>query len=807
MALHARPGIQDRRRWRRRGMLAALTVALALVLGVVGCSGDSALPDPNAARGRDQSTVILDRDGRVITRLYAEQNRRDQPLAKIPVALRQAVVATEDQRFYEHSGIDPVGIARALFNDIVLQRPSQGGSTITQQYVKNAFGSPEKTISRKVEEAKLAQEVEQRYSKDQILELYLNTIYFGHGAYGIESAAQTYFGKSASSLSLPESATIAGVIKSPGRYSPYLDPKAAKLRRDTVLGQMREQGLVTEKQYADAAASPIKTIGLKSSGSTAPYFVEWLKDQLGHQFDQSQLYRGGLTVRTTLDLRAQRAAEKAIADKLDQNGDPSAALVALKPKTGEIIAMVGGRDFKSQQFNVAVQGQGRQPGSAFKPFVLATAIGSGVSPEQTFPSGPATIDVGDTPWKVTGAKSGANPMRLRQATEKSVNSVFAQLIMKVGAKNVASTAERLGLREGIKPVPAIALGGLDTGVTPLEMADAYATLAANGLHAEPYGIVEVKDAGGAVLYSAKPKTDRALEAPVAYLTTDVLKGVITRGTAGNAEIGRPAAGKTGTTQDNRDAWFVGYTPSLAAAVWMGYPEAARSMSSVHGQAMTGGSYPAQIWAQFMRAALEGTDETDFQKPDGLKRVAICLDSGMAATPNCPHTGSGLFLTDTTVASCTVHARPTVPNLVGLSRQDALARLKRQKLPARVLESPVVDGQVDRVLSQSPAAGSSVTTKTVVAITVGVTRTVQKSPIAAFELAQSAPAGTVVALDGSKSTTRGRIVKWSWGFGGGSTSSGEKTVHSWPSAGTFDVTLEVTDDAGKRASATKSIEIR
>jgi len=384
------------------GAVAIVVVALA---GIGGCAALSAsLPDPSTtkARGRDQSTVILDRDGRLLARLFAEQNRSDQPLQKMPATLRQAVVATEDQRFYEHAGVDPAGIARALVADVVLGKKSQGGSTITQQYIKNAFGTPEKTLKRKVEEALLANKIEKSYSKDQILELYLNTIYFGHGAYGVEAASQVYFGKGVEKLDLAESAMLAGVIKSPGHYSPYLDAVAAKNRRDTVLGQMRAQSYITAEQQATAVAEPVKTVGLKSSAAAAPYFVEWVKDQLLKQYGEDRLYRGGLVVRTTLDLKSQAAAEKAVTGTLNKKADPSAALVAVRPGTGEVIAMVGGRDFKTQQFNVAVQGSGRQPGSAFKPFVLATALANGVSPEQTFESGPIKLPVGDKTWSVTG---------------------------------------------------------------------------------------------------------------------------------------------------------------------------------------------------------------------------------------------------------------------------------------------------------------------------------------------------------------------------------------------------------------------
>ena len=789
-------------------------VAFAVIAGVVYASMASSLPDPTTAlaRGRDQTTTITDRNGHVLTRLFAEQNRSDKQLSQIPEVLQQAVVATEDQRFYQHAGVDPLGILRAAFTDVVLRRSAQGGSTITQQYVKQAFTGDERSIKRKLMEAMLAQRIEKRYGKAKILELYLNTIYFGHGAYGVESAARAYFGKGVEKLTLPEAAMIAGVIKSPARYSPYLDAVAAKQRRDTVLAQMRDQGYINESQFAQASASPIKTAGLKSASAKAPYFVEWIKQQLSDKFGQDQLYRGGLVVKTTLDLTAQHAAEKAIASTLNRKADPSAALVAITPGTGEVIAMVGGRHFKTQQFNAAVQGAGRQPGSSFKPFVLATALGDGVSPEQTFDAGATKLhlDNGQT-WSVTGAHNGkTGPMRLRIALEESVNAVFARLILKITPEKVVETAEKMGLHTGIVPVPAIALGGLEDGVTPLEMADAYATLAAGGKHAAAYGIESVTDPSGAVLFQANPTSTRALDPAVAYLTTDILKGVITHGTGGAAAIGRPAAGKTGTTQANRDAWFVGYTPQLATAVWMGYSATQKAMTSVHGISVTGGSFPARMWSSFMRSALAGVPPKDFVKPSGLKRVKICLDTGLAATPYCPRTGSGLFLASTELKSCTKHTAPTtitVPNLVGMTKAQALAALDKFKLLAKVIEQDIANVAAGTVANQTPKAGSTATTQTVVTITVSTGGIADNAPTADFTLPSSANAGAKTALDGSASTDDGKIVKYYWEFGDGSTGTGMKRSHTWSEAGDFEVTLWVTDNSGHEDSVTKSISIQ
>ncbi|HET6498127.1 MAG TPA: transglycosylase domain-containing protein, partial [Coriobacteriia bacterium] len=532
-----------------------IALTLATAGGLWYASIARGLPDPGGeARGRDQTSVVFDRNGEEITKLYAEQDRTDQPLEKMSESLRDAVVATEDQRFYDHEGVDPIGIARALWVNIRTRAATQGGSTITQQYVKNAFVTPDVTLERKVAEAILAYRIERDLSKDEILELYLNTIYFGHGAYGVEAAAQTYFGKSVADLDLAESATLAGVIRSPGRYSPYLDPNASHARRATVLQQMTDQGMITEAERAEARDRELTLAGLDADeGAIAPYFMEYVKAQLVDEFGADVVFRGGVSVTTTLDLRMQRAAEQAVAEAFDAPDDPSAALVAIDPKTGEILAMVGGRDFATQQFNVAVQGTGRQPGSAFKPFVLVTALQEGVSPEQTFEAGPAELSLasGQT-WEVTGARGErTGPQRLREAMELSTNSVFARLILDVGPSDVVETAHTMGIESDMTPVPAIALGGHEKGVTPLEMATAYGTLAANGRLARPYSIASVTGPEDEVLLEMTPSVTEALDPAISYLVTDVLSGVISRGTGSAADIDRPAAGKTGTTQGYR----------------------------------------------------------------------------------------------------------------------------------------------------------------------------------------------------------------------------------------------------------------
>lgn len=655
---------KPRRTWVRNALIAV--AVLALIGGVVGAITyqqiKKTLPDLDIrnALGRDQSSRILDRNGHVLAHVYAGENRSDVELAQMPMQLRQAVIATEDKRFYEHQGVDPIGILRALVVDVIKRKNLQGGSTITQQYIKQAFVGPQKTLKRKLQEAIMATELDRRYSKDEILELYLNTIYFGHGSYGVQSASKTYFGKSVSELNLEECATIAAVIKSPGLYSPYLDLDAALKRRNVVLKLMSDQSIITPSEFQTAKAKPLNVKGLKSPRTNAPYFVDWVKAQVVERFGSDMLYRGGITVKTTLDWEAQKSAEKAIREALNRGDDPSAALVSLDVETGEIIALVGGRDYSAQQYNVATQGR-RQPGSAFKPFVLATAIEKGLSLDEVVPTKARSFKVSDGTWRVTGSTKG--PMTIREATAQSVNSVYAKMILDVGPDAVVDTAHALGIKSTIEEVPAIALGGLSKGVSPLEMANAYATLASGGDRVTPYGISEIVDQDGDVLLRNKPKVKKdVFSAAVAYLTTDALRGTIQHGTGTKARIGVDAAGKTGTTQAYRDAWFVGYTPNIATAVWVGYTDGAIEMNNVHGIRVTGGSFPAQIWATFMKAIINVEKATRFTRPlEGLVSTKVCAESGLLPTEFCPKLTRTWLVTDASIKTCPIHlTAPVVP---------------------------------------------------------------------------------------------------------------------------------------------------
>lgn len=797
--------------------MALFTLILMAAVGVTGCavyaSMSSQLPDPDItkAKGRDQTTTILDAEGKVLTKLFAEQNRQDVALDKMPQQLRDAIVATEDKRFYDHEGVDPIGIARALVVDIIRGEKAQGGSTITQQYVKQAFVNSEKTVKRKVQEAILAQKVEQQFSKDEILELYLNTIYFGHGAYGVEAASRAYFNKGVARLTLAESATLAAVVKAPGLYSPYLEPERGLARRNTVLGLMYAQGYIDEAAYEEAKSSEMELAGLRSaSAARSPYFVEWVKEQLISEYGEDMVYRGGLTVRTTLDPGAQASAERTIRDILNKEDDPSAALVSIKPGDGAVVAMVGGKDFSTQQFNVAVQGK-RQPGSAFKTFVLAAALQDDVWSEKGYESGAMKFPVGTQTWSVTGAGGGkTGPMRLRKATEMSVNSVYAQLILDVGAEKVVEVGEALGLRKGIEAVPAIALGGLTDGVSPLEMANAYATLAAGGKRATPYGIVEVKGPDGKLLFSAEPEVEDAIDPAVAYITTDMLSGVITRGTGTAAKIGRPAAGKTGTTQKYRDAWFVGYTPELATAVWVGHVDSQREMTNVHGRKVTGGSFPAEIWAAFMKAVLGDSPKRAFERPPGISSAEVCAVTGGKPTQFCPEKTTSMLLKGVKVTECELHKVPEeveVPNLVGMTKAEAIAALEAALLKVKVVDRDVSGVSAGKVAEQTPAAGSKVKPETEVTIVVATGPGVNKPPVAKFSTSGEVGVEQPAEFDASASTDDGRIVKYLWEFGDGQSAEGVKVTHTFSAPGSYFVTLWVTDDRGEQSSVTREVQVR
>jgi penicillin-binding protein 1A len=658
-----------------------------------------------------QTTKIYAADGTLLTSLYYEQDRVVVPLAKISPHLQHAVIAIEDERFYKHKGYDPQAIGRALMTDIEQGRYVEGASTITQQYIKNTIVTREKTFDRKLKEAALAAQLEQKFSKNEILDKYLNTIYFGHSWYGVETASWNFFGKRASDLTLPEAALLAAMIKSPNNFSPYTHPDLAKERRDLVVAHMLQQKYISAVEAAQAVGTPIKVRPIMKAVSIAPYFVEYVKQELLKKYDENVVFKGGLRVYTTIDLKTQKMAEDAAWSALNRTGDPSAAIVAIDPKIGFIRAMVGGRDFNKSKYNLALSNN-RQPGSSFKTFVFAAAIENGISPSDTYDSSPCKIDVpGSVPWEVNNYTegSGYGPMTLREALVKSVNVVFAHLIMDVGPQKVVDLAKKMGITSNINANPAIALGGFAHGPSVLEMANAYATLANGGKHLPPVAITKVTDSQAKLIEQYQPKPEQVISETTAYLVTNVLQDVVRYGTGTRAGISHACAGKTGTATEYRDAWFCGFTPDLAAAVWVGYPQGQIPMMNVHGIRVAGGTFPAQIWGQFMGNATRGTPYTDFPHPkNGIKEVRVCTQTGLLANTFCPDVEYRPFLRSKAPREkCKVHVAPgitEIPNVVGMRQPDAIKALTDAHFGYSIVKQ--VDNEASKgvVISQIPGAG-------------------------------------------------------------------------------------------------------
>lgn len=613
-------------------VIGALLAAL-LLTGAVGAAGAATLvgswledlPDPNAPGAFDvaEATKIYSADGKLLARLYLE-NREVIALEKMSDYLPDAIVAVEDERFYKHNGVDVVGLGRAVVVNLTQGFGEEGASTISQQYIRNTILLDERTeisLARKAREAYLAMELEKRYTKDEILEMYLNAVYFGDGAYGAQAASRTYFGKSADKLTLSQAALLAGLPQQPSRLDPWNNLEGAVKRRNDVLSRMLKNGYIDKAQYDQAIAEEVK---LKRSSDpddgiySAHYFVAHVKKELQRKFSPAVVFKGGLTVRTTLDTKLQKAAEKAVKSRLSSKGDPEAALVSINPQNGHVKALVGGRDYRKRKFNLATQGK-RQAGSAFKTFVLVTAIDEGMPPSFVVDSSsPAYIKTKPKPWVVSNSEGrGRGMMSLASATTASVNTVFARVAWEIGAKKIAKVAKRMGIETKVPAYPSISLGTLN--VSPLEMASAYGTLANGGVHHDPVVITEVVDHRGETIYKSKKKGKRAVSKQVAWASTKVLKGVISGGTATRARIGRPAAGKTGTSQDHRDVWFVGYTPQLATAVWVGHPK--ERPIYVNGARAFGGTVAAPIWAAFMSKAHKGLPVKDFKHADAPKYSA------------------------------------------------------------------------------------------------------------------------------------------------------------------------------------------
>jgi penicillin-binding protein 1A len=722
-----------RRRIRKLRLLALIAVLLVLAsvaftFGLVRAVA-SAIPqlDPALQRG-DVDTLIYDSSShppRVLARLTGAESRTlVTSIDRISPIMRQAIVSIEDRRFYEHNGVDLRGIGRAVWQDMTRQKVIQGGSTITQQFVKNAYLGTKRSLGRKIREAALAWQLEQKWTKDRILLAYLNTIYFGNGAYGIQRAAQTYFGVGAAKLDLVQASLLAGIPADPTLYDPVTSPRAARARRHDVLTAMFEQGKITAAQRRRSDTAPLprpEDVHPPGKEGPAPYFVNYVKSQLVQKYGTRRTFGGGLRVTTTIDLNLQELARKAVATILPNPDGPAAALVAIDPRDGSVRAMYGGTSFRKSQFNLATQAE-RQPGSSFKPIVLASAFHAlGISPATAFDSKPFTIFIGDRSWHVTNYESEyAGRSDLASAMIRSDNAVYAQLTQLVGPRNVVKTAHALGIRGPLDPFFSIGLGQL--AVNPLDMARAYATIANDGKRVDgalfgnrPRVVEKVEFTKCGCEKSNRPVPHAALTPGEAETLTSILERVVTSGTGTRAALpDRPVAGKTGTTDKYGDAWFVGYTPQLVTAVWVGYPNELRPMlTEFGGRPVAGGTLPALIWKEFMTAALkEQHDPPASFTPApylGYSARRIVHRDGAWKYDNgyCKGTRLVVFFSGRTPpkkADCKQN-EVAVPSVVGRSAEDARAMLARQPLGAQLVYAPApARTRPGVVIRQRPAGG-------------------------------------------------------------------------------------------------------
>jgi penicillin-binding protein 1A len=734
-----------------------LGVAL-LALVASACTLPTLAEEQAEAPSLAQTSFLYAADGSLVTTLHAGEDRIVVPSSKIPAVVRNAVVAVEDKRFYDHKGIDLKAVLRAAYIDATRGEIVEGGSTITQQYVKLAYAGDEQTLSRKIKEAYLAWQLEKRLTKDQILTRYLNTVYFGNGAYGIQAAARKYFDRPAADLTLAQAALLAGLIRAPNHFDPVSHPKKAITRRNVALLQMLQQGMIGPSAYRRAAGRPLALhLHVDSGGKyIAPYFVDYFKrwflsnpafgKTVRDRYDL--LFKGGLRITTTLVPAMQREAENAVNSILIYDTDPYGAMTVIDPRTGYVKAMVGGRDYWSTtnrfaRVNLATGGTtGRQAGSAFKPFALVAALENGFSPQTSLNASYASVPLQDGSWWTPANYdgSGYGTISLETATIDSVNIAYANLEVALGdgnayqgAAKVIQAAKRMGIRcctrtsnpdTPLSDVPSAVLGTNE--VNTLEMASAYGTLAMDGFHLQPTPVIRITKANGDLLYSATQRPKQVISPAVASVANSILQKVVLYGTGTAANIGRPQIGKTGTAQDWHDAWFVGAIPQLVAAVWIGFPQGQVSMRypTVRISHVLGGTWPAQIWRAFMVNATQNIPARSFPTSD-VQYVTLRIDAtqGCLANPYTPpqdiEARQFIVGTEPRLRVCsepTSYQYLTVPSVMGLEVHQAASLLRTSGFDVLILHRPSAQ-QEGTVIAQDPGAGEEALQKSTVTITV------------------------------------------------------------------------------------------
>ena len=731
-----------------RGPVAAW---LVFALGAAACSMPR-LQDYHV-RPLAQTSFVYASDGSLITSLHAAEDRVVLTASQMTSDVRNAVVAIEDRRFYEHHGVDPEAILRAAVDDLRSGQVVEGGSTITQQLVKNLYTGDDRTFGRKIDEALLAWQLEQRLSKQEILTQYLNTVYFGEGAYGIQAAAQTYIGVDAISLTLAESAMLAGLITAPNHFDPYIRPASAIGRRDVVLRLMLEQGDISPGAYRHAIH---ERLTLRRDRTELrypyPYFVDYFKrwfltnPAFGATYDDRYrlLFTGGLRITTTLDPSIQAAAQDAVSSALPYASDPDAAVTVLDPRTGYVRAMVGGKESDywandaAGRVNLATGagGSGRQTGSAFKAFALVTALEHGVSPDTTF-AAPASIDIplpGGGTWHVTNAEgNGYGTMSLRSATVYSVNTVYAQLIERLTPQAVVDTAERMGMRccskvaspkTPLLPYPSAVLGSNEANT--LEMASAYGTLATGGRRVDPVPVTTVTDANGKLLWQADPRPQQVVSPDVAAAADGILQDAVLYGTGTAANIGRPQIGKTGTDDNHDNAWFIGSVPQLTAAVWVGFHQGQIPMEPPRTRiTVFGGTFPAQIWRLLMLRATANLAPEQFPTPE-VRYVDVAVD--VTQHPYCLPNANTLpmdievlhFISGTepneVCRSPASVERVIVPSVVGFAEDEAKTTLEQSGFYVQV-RAEASTQPAGTVIYQTPSGGVTELQTSTITITI------------------------------------------------------------------------------------------